>query len=140
MRSARHVGLTRNSGPNELAREALQAVGYQTANLLEAMRSDWPGLESGSTLRVDGGMTASDYTMQFLDDITGTTVDRPTVHETTALRAAWLAGHKADINPDQATFAKNWALNQSFEPKMPTDIRYKFTSGWKDSVLRTLVG
>ena len=140
MRSARHVGLTRNSGPNELAREALQAVGYQTADLLEAMRSDWPGLESGSTLRVDGGMTASDDTMQFLADITGTTVDRPTVHETTALGAAWLAGHKAGIYPSQAKFAKNCSKDQRFEPKMPTDIRYKLTSGWKDSVLRTLVG
>ncbi len=133
-------GLTRNSGPNELARAALQAVGYQTGDLLEAMRSDWPGLESGSTLRVDGGMTASDYTMQFLADITGTKVGRPTVLETTALGAAWLAGHKAGIYPDQATFAKNWALNQSFEPQMPTDIRNKLTNGWKEAVRRTLVG
>lgn len=132
-------GLTRNSGPNELARAALQAVGYQTADLLEAMRADWPGLESGSTLRVDGGMTASDYTMQFLADITGAIVDRPTVLETTALGAAWLAGTQAGLYPNQAEFAKNWSKDQRFEPKMDADTRTRLSDGWKEAVRRTLI-
>ena len=84
-------GLTRNSGPAEIARAALEAVGYQTRDLLEAMRADWPAA-AGTVLRVDGGMTASDVTMQFLADILGAPVDRPVVMETTALGAAYLAG------------------------------------------------
>jgi len=78
-------GLTRNSGPNELARAALQAVGYQTHDLLEAMRADWPDLSQDTTLRVDGGMSASNYPLQFLADITGSEGDRPQVLETTAV-------------------------------------------------------
>ena len=84
-------GLTRNSGPAEIAQAALEAVGYQTRELLEAMRADWPAA-GGTVLRVDGGMTASDVTMQFLADILGAPVDRPMVMETTALGAAYLAG------------------------------------------------
>ena len=86
-------GLTRNSGPNEFARAALESVGYQTRDLLEAMQADSPDLGDG-VLRVDGGMTASDWTMQFLSDVIGAPVDRPEVQETTALGAAWLAGMK----------------------------------------------
>ena len=69
-------GLTRNSGPAEIAQAALEAVGYQTRDLLEAMRADWP-VAADTVLRVDGGMTASDVTMQFLADILGAPVDRP---------------------------------------------------------------
>ena len=87
MREARGAifGLTRNSGAAELARAALEAVGYQTRDLLEAMRADWPRPRAGTVLRVDGGMTASDCTMQFLADILASPVDRPVVMETTAL-------------------------------------------------------
>ncbi|MGB8624432.1 MAG: glycerol kinase GlpK, partial [Paracoccaceae bacterium] len=85
-------GLTRNSGPAEFARAALESVGYQTRDLLEAMTADWAGQEGGGVLRVDGGMSASDWAMQFLSDIIGAAVDRPEVRETTALGAAWLAG------------------------------------------------
>ena len=84
-------GLTRNSGPAEIAQAALESVGYQTRDLLEAMRADWPAA-ADTVLRVDGGMTASDVTMQFLADILGAPVDRPVVMETTALGAAYLAG------------------------------------------------
>ena len=84
MRAARSIGLTRNAGLAELARAALEAVGYQTRDLLEAMRADWPA--AGDTvLRVDGGMAASDLTMQFLADILAAPVDRPAVMETTAV-------------------------------------------------------
>lgn len=131
-------GLTRNSGPNELARAALQAVGYQTSDLLSAMRSDWTGLSEETVLRVDGGMTASDYTMQFLADITGSKVDRPTVLETTALGAAWLAGHRAGIYPDQTAFSAIWARDRRFEPDLSSDARAEMKADWDDAVQRTL--
>ena len=86
-------GLTRNSGVAELARATIESVGYQTRDLLEAMRADWPEAPgAGTVLRVDGGMTASEPAMQFLADILGAPVDRPKVMETTALGAAYLAG------------------------------------------------
>jgi glycerol kinase len=130
-------GLTRNSGPNEFARAALEAVGFQTRDLLEAMRADWPGM-GGSTLRVDGGMSASDYTMQFLADITGAPVDRPTVLETTALGAAWLAGMRAGIYPGTEGFAANWALECRFDPAMDPAVRDRRYGEWRDAVHRTL--
>ena len=103
------LGLTRNSGAAEIANAALESVGYQTRELLEAMRADWP--DRGDTvLRVDGGMTASDLTMQFLADILGAPVDCPRCCETTALGAAYLAGYKAGVCPDPQGFAKTWAL------------------------------
>ena len=130
-------GLTRNSGPAELARAALESVGFQTRDLLEAMRADWPG-GGGGVLRVDGGMTASAYTMQFLADIIGAPVDRPEVAETTALGAAWLAGMQAGLYPDSEGFARAWALERRFEPQMDDDRREALYAGWKDAVSRTL--
>src|SRR6056297_409945 len=128
-------GLTRNSGPAELARAALQSVGYQTRDLLEAMQADWQGAASaggaGQTLRVDGGMSASDWAMQFLSDIIGAPVDRPQVLETTALGAAWLAGMQAGVYPDQAAFAREWALEHRFTPAMDAPTREAKYEGWK---------
>jgi glycerol kinase len=130
-------GLTRGSGPAEMARAALQSVGYQTRDLLEAMKADWSG--SGETaLRVDGGMTASDYTMQFLSDIIDAPVDRPQVLETTALGAAWLAGYQAGVYPDQDTFAQDWALDRTFEPAMDADARNAKYAAWKRAVQATI--
>lgn len=131
-------GLTRGSGPAEFARAALESVGYQTRDLLEAMTADWSGGAEAAVLRVDGGMSASDWTMQFLADIIGAQVDRPEVLETTALGAAWLAGMQAGIYPDQAGFADNWALDRRFEPKMTNNDRSQKYAGWKDAVRRTL--
>jgi glycerol kinase len=135
-------GLARNSGPAEFARAALESVGYQTRDLWEAMAADWraeTGKELGAaTLRVDGGMSASDWTMQFLSDILGASVDRPRVLETTALGAAWLAGMRAGIYPDQAGFAATWALDRRFAPQMDDAIRSARYAGWKDAVSRTL--
>ena len=86
-------GLTRNSGPKEFAKAALESVCYQTYDLWAAMRADWPDAAAASTvLRVDGGMTASDWTMQRLADLLDAPVDRPEIQETTALGAAYLAG------------------------------------------------
>ena len=81
------------------------------------MRKDWKGARD-TVLRVDGGMVASDWTMQFLSDILDVPVDRPTILETTALGAAWLAGWKAGVWPDMKGFAKRWALDRQFNPAM----------------------
>ncbi|GHC20421.1 glycerol kinase [Gemmobacter nanjingensis] len=130
-------GLTRNSGPAELARAALESVGYQTRDLLEAMRADW-ATAAGGVLRVDGGMVASDWTMQFLADILGAPVDRPVVTETTALGAAWLAGYRAGLYPGPEQFARTWALERRFVPAMggaERDARY---ARWTRAVSATV--
>ncbi|MEJ6639748.1 MAG: glycerol kinase GlpK [Octadecabacter sp.] len=129
-------GLTRNAGPAEFARAALESVGFQTRDLLEAMHADWSGAAEG-TLRVDGGMSASDWAMQFLSDIIGAPVDRPKVLETTALGAAWLAGMRAGVYPQQNEFAATWALERQFTPNMDSDTQTRRYSGWKDAIART---
>jgi glycerol kinase len=129
------LGLTRNAGPAEIARAALESVGYQTRDLLEAMHADWPAA-AGTVLRVDGGMTASSVTMQFLADILGAAVDRPVVMETTALGAAYLAGLKAGVCPDPAGFSRTWRLNRRFEPAMDAATRARKWAGWRDAVRR----
>ena len=131
-------GLTRNSGPNEFARAALQSVGFQTHDLLTAMQADWPALPADAPLRVDGGMAASDYTMQFLADILARPVDRPQVLETTARGAAWLAGMRAGIYPDRETFAQTWAAAARFTPAMDPETRARRLSAWADAIRRTL--
>ncbi len=131
-------GLTRNSGPAEFAKAALESVGYQTRDLLEAMQADWQSVGASATLRVDGGMSASDWAMQFLSDIIGAPVDRPMVRETTALGAAWLAGMRAGIYPGQAGFAANWALERTFSPAMEDAARDRKYSVWQRAVQATL--
>jgi len=127
-------GLTRNSGPEELARAALESVGYQTRDLLEAMRADWGG--AGDTaLRVDGGMSASDWAMQFLSDIIDAPVDRPSVLETTAMGAAWLAGQRAGLYPGMESFARGWALERTFTPAMEEADRATRYAAWKRAVM-----
>jgi glycerol kinase len=130
-------GMTRNTGPAEIARAALKSVAYQTRDLLDAMRGDWPS--AGETvLRVDGGMVASDWTMQFLADIIDAPVDRPVILETTALGAAWLAGHAAGVWPDQGGFAQHWKLDRRFESKMAAAEREKRYGAWQRAVKATL--
>ncbi|WP_417309682.1 glycerol kinase GlpK [Devosia sp.] len=131
------TGLTRNSGAPELARAALESVCYQTRDLLDAMHKDWGGA-SDTVLRVDGGMVGSDWTMQFLADILDAAVDRPTILETTALGAAWLAGWKAGVWPDREGFAERWALDRQFTPQMDDATRERKLAGWRDAVQRTL--
>ena len=130
-------GLTRNSGPEEFAKAALESVGFQTLDLLDAMQGDM-GSTGEAVLRVDGGMSASDWAMQFLSDILGAPVDRPEVLETTALGAAWLAGMAAGVYPDQEEFARTWALERRFEPSMTNDVRAAKASAWKRAVEATL--
>ena len=132
-------GLTRGTGPKEIAQAALEAVCYQTLDLLDAMRSDWPGASDAQTvLRVDGGMVASDWTMQRLADILGSQVDRPVVKETTALGAAYLAGLSAGVYPDPERFADLWRLENRFTPSMSAAVRDRKVAGWRDAVGRTL--
>ncbi|PSC02724.1 glycerol kinase [Alsobacter soli] len=132
-------GLTRGTGPREIARAALESVCYQTLDLLDAMRADWPGAAGAETvLRVDGGMVASDWTMQRLADILGTPVDRPVVKETTALGAAYLAGLAAGVYPDPPRFADLWRLDRRFTPNFDGELRAAMVAGWKDAVSRTL--
>ncbi|MDB5574759.1 MAG: glpK [Tardiphaga sp.] len=128
-------GLTRNTGPAELAHAALESVCYQTFDLWAAMRADWPEADTASTvLRVDGGMTASDWTMQRLADLLDAPVDRPVIQETTALGAAYLAGLGAGLYPEPAKFADNWRLDHRFKPAMSAATRERKLSGWARAV------
>lgn len=133
-------GLTRNTGPEEFARAALEAVCYQTADLLDAMQKDWTGHGAATVLRVDGGMVQSDYTMQFLADILDAPVDRPHMLETTVLGAAWLAGQAIGLWPGQDEFARSWARERQFVPEMDSAMREEKLAGWRDAVSRTLSG
>ena len=130
-------GLTRATGAAELARAALESVCYQTRDLVEAMRRDWGGSDK-TILRVDGGMVASDWTMQCLADILDAPVDRPTILETTALGAAYLAGLGAGVCPPPAKFAKGWKLGRRFAPKMKAPEREEKYRGWKTAVAKLL--
>jgi glycerol kinase len=131
------TGMTRNTGAPELARAALESIGYQTRDLIDAMRKDWSGARD-TVLRVDGGMVSSDFAMQFLADILDSPVDRPTILETTALGAAWLAGWKAGVWPDMAGFSARWALERQFNAEMDGATRKRKLAGWRDAVKRTL--
>ena len=128
-------GLTRATGRKELAKAALESVCFQTIDLLDAMRRDWGG-GGRSVLRVDGGMVASDWTMQRLADLIGAPVDRPRVLETTALGAAYLAGLQAGLYPEPGNFAERWALDRRFEPAMPESERQRKLRIWNDAVRR----
>ncbi|MEL6449906.1 MAG: glycerol kinase GlpK [Pseudomonadota bacterium] len=131
-------GLTRNSGPAEMAKAALESVGFQTRDLLEAMTSDMGDTARAAVLRVDGGMSASDWAMQFLSDIIGGPVDRPKVLETTALGVAWLAGMNMGAMPGQAEFATSWARGRAFAPQMAEDVRAAKYADWQRAVASTL--
>ncbi len=127
-------GLTRNTGPAEFAHAALESVCYQTYDLREAMRADWPGEKAANVLRVDGGMTVSDWTMQRLADLLDAPVDRPMIQETTALGAAYLAGLQAGVYPEPQKFADNWRLERRFKPAMSAATRERKLKGWARAV------
>lgn len=130
-------GITRNTGPAEMARAALESVAFQTRDLLEAMQKD-ASFEGQTVLRVDGGMTASEWTMQNLANQLGAPVDRPQVTETTALGAAYLAGLQSGLLPGPEEFANSWALERRFEPQVSQEERDQAYAGWQDAVRRTL--
>ena len=132
-------GLTRDTGPAEFARAALESVAYQTRDLWEAMKADGAITDATrqAALRVDGGMTASNWTMQALADQLGAPVDRPMVTETTALGAAALAAVGSDMT-DLDNFAARWAIDRRFEPTMGEEERAERYEGWAISVRRLL--
>ena len=129
-------GLTRDTGPAELARAALQSIGFQTSDLLRAMRADWDGAADG-VLRVDGGLSANDWAMQFLADVLDAPVDRPANVETTALGVAWLAGMRAGVYPDRDGFAAGWACERQFTPNMDDATRKEHLDRWARAVAAT---
>lgn len=128
-------GLTRNTGPAEFAHAALESVCYQTFDLWAAMRADWPESSTATVvLRVDGGMAASDWTMQRLADLLDAPVDRPMIQETTALGAAYLAGLQVGLYPEPTQFADNWRLEHRFKPAMSEATRTRKLKGWARAV------
>jgi glycerol kinase len=135
------TGLTRGATRKEIVRAALESVAYQTRDLIGAMRAD-EGAHAGgrtqSVIRIDGGMSASDWTMQFLADMLDAPVDRPEVLETTALGAAFLAGWQAGIYPGPEEFARSWRMQRRFTPAMPRDERESRYRGWRDAVGRNI--
>lgn len=130
-------GLTRGTGPAEMAQAALESVCFQTRDLIDAMRGDWAS-SADTVLRVDGGMVASDWTMQRLADMLDAPVDRPSVLETTALGAGYLAGLQAGLYPAPDVFAESWALERRFEPTMHGDERARRYALWQTAVQSTL--
>ena len=134
------VGITRGTTRREIARAALEAVAYQTFDLVEAMRADFGSAQgAGAIIRADGGMSASDWTMQAVADMIDAPVDRPVVLETTALGAAYLAGWQSGLFPDPAEFAATWHLEKRFKPTMPAERRATKLKGWHDAVARTVL-
>jgi len=132
-------GLTRGSGPNELARAALESVCFQTADLIAAMHADWREAgDAAQVLRVDGGMAASDWTMQRLADLLGSPVDRPQIKETTALGAAYLAGLWCGFFPPPDRFAESWRRERRFAPQLDAAARQHKLDSWKSAVRRVL--
>ena len=131
-------GLTRDTGIAEIVRSALEAVCYQTRDLMAAMAAD--GGTELKALRVDGGMVRNDWVMQFLADILDLPVERPVVTETTALGAAYLAGLQAGIFKSTADIARRWQRDRLFEPRMKADQREALYAGWQAAVARVRSG
>ena len=130
------VGLTRNTKMAHVARAAVDAMAYQTRDVLEVMQ-----VESGlplTTLKVDGGAAANAMLLQFQADLLNVTVRRPVVAETTALGAAYLAGLAVGYWKSTDDVAANWALDREFRPAMPKATSEKLYAGWKKAVGRSL--
>jgi glycerol kinase len=138
------LGLTRDSGIPQIVRAALESVGYQTRDLMQAMAADLDGDAQAATsarsgpaaVRVDGGMVANDWVCQFLADILDRPVERPVVTETTALGAACLAGLAVGLYPSLDAFAGTWRCARRFEPKMAATERARLYAGWLSAVHR----
>ncbi len=130
------IGVTRGTTREHIARAALESMAYQTCDVLEAMQQD-----SGMTLsmlKVDGGAAANNLLMQFQSDVLSVSVQRPVVHETTALGAAYLAGLAVGFWTDQNDVRRNWALDREFKPAMRMDRRDHLYERWKQAVNRSL--
>src|SRR4029079_13977287 len=122
-------GLTLGSTAAHLARAAIEAVGYQTLDLIEAMIAD--GSRAPAAMRVDGGMAANDWLCQFLADMLRSPVERPAQLETTALGVAFHAGLAAGVWPDVQALARTWSREPRFEPRMSAGDRRRAIDGWR---------
>ena len=131
------LGLTRDSGIAEIVRAALEAVAYQTRDLMVAMQEDGA---KPAALRVDGGMAVNDWVMQFLADQLAMPVERPVVTETTALGAAYLAGLGAGVFASPEDIARQWKRQREFKPAMKTAERNQLYAGWQAAVARVRSG
>jgi glycerol kinase len=127
------VGLTRDSGIEDIVTATLQSVSYQTRDLLSAMASD--GVKPG-LIRVDGGMVANDWVCQCLADILQVSVDRPIITETTALGAAYLAGLQVGIFKSLDELSDQWQREKRFEPQMSAELGDSLYAGWLEAVDR----
>ncbi len=132
------LGLSRAATANEIVRAGLESVAYQTVDLLNAITADMEaaGLAPPTTLRVDGGMTANRWLMQFLADITGLPVQVARIAETTALGAAWHAGLKAGLYDSTQQLAAMWSPSANYEPAMREEERSARYHGWREAVNR----
>ncbi len=130
------VGLTRGSNASHIARAALESIAYQTMDVLKAMEAD-AGI-SIKELRVDGGATANDLLMQFQSDILNTKVLRPTITETTALGAAYLAGLAVGYWKNIEEIQAQWLIDKTFTPSMEEEKRNALTKGWQKAVDTTI--
>ncbi|MBT7757487.1 MAG: glycerol kinase, partial [Rhodospirillaceae bacterium] len=132
------LGLTRDSGIAQIVRAGLEAVCYQTRDLLLAMQRDASASRDLSldVLRVDGGMVGNDWLMQFLADILDVAVDRPVVTETTALGAAYLAGLQQSVFPSTEVIGKHWRREANFVPRMAAGERDRLYAAWLAAVAR----
>ncbi|MGJ7044389.1 glycerol kinase GlpK [Thermoanaerobacterium thermosulfurigenes] len=130
------LGLTRGVKREHIIRATLESLAYQTRDVLEAMQDD-SGIKL-SALKVDGGASANNFLMQFQADILGVPVDRPTVIETTALGASYLAGIATGFWSGREEVAKNWGVDRHFEPNMNDETREKLYAGWKKAVERSM--
>ena len=128
------TGISRGTTKKELARATLESIGYQTRDLLTAMLADFGESADDLVIRVDGGMSASDWTMQFLADMLGLMVERPAYKETTAMGAGYLAGLDAGLLPEPEIFADNWTASRRFAPVMAPAERDRKYRGWGHAV------
>ena len=130
------MGLTRNSGVDQVVRATLESVAYQTQDLMNAMSGDVHGDGKPTAVRVDGGMVANDWLCQFLADMLNLPVERPKVIETTALGAAYLAGLETGLYDSMDAVTEAWQVDRRFEPAMPEADRKRLYEGWLDAVRR----
>lgn len=128
-------GITRDTGPQDFARAALESVCFQTSDLLRAMAAD--GI-TPNTIRVDGGMVANNWVSQFLADILKLPIERPTVLETTALGAAYLAGLQTGIYQNLDAIKGQWRRDTLFTPSMDDQMRQNLLTGWDNAVHRVI--
>ncbi len=130
------MGLTRDSGIDQVVRATLESVAYQTRDLMMAMDGDIQGEGRPSAVRVDGGMVANDWICQFLADVLDLPVERPKVIETTALGAAYLAGLETGLYSSMDAITEAWQVDRRFEPAMTDTERKRLYDGWLDAVRR----